>query len=253
MYLEKYKSNYLEKEEYKVLLDENNIDIFIIGCDIFLAEEIKRNLEKYGYTSEIANNFKKIIDEVLILNPKLIIIDFDLSDKNMSTLYKDIKEYFEIPIIFLIDQRIDIDILKNIINENEYYILKPFSIDSLIKKVQLIFKTIYSCNSINNDIFEFGDIILNFSNNTIEKNGKKMLLNYDEMEIIKIIVSNINNIVSKKYIVDAFSKNIKNINEVTIDLIIDKLTNKLELIGIYNFINKVENYGFIVNSKINEL
>ncbi|WP_300276634.1 response regulator transcription factor [Peptacetobacter sp.] len=253
MYLEKYKSNYLEKEEYKVLLDENNIDIFIIGCDIFLAEEIKRNLEKYGYTSEIANNFKKIIDEVFILNPKLIIIDFDLSDKNMSTLYKDIKEYFEIPIIFLIDQRIDIDILKNIINENEYYILKPFSIDSLIKKVQLIFKTIYSCNSINNDIFEFGDIILNFSNNTIEKNGKKMLLNYDEMEIIKIIVSNINNIVSKKYIVDAFSKNIKNINEVTIDLIIDKLTNKLELIGIYNFINKVENYGFIVNSKINEL
>lgn len=253
MYLEKYKSNYLEKEEYKVLLDENNIDIFIIGCDIFLAEEIKRNLEKYGYTSEIANNFKKIIDEVFILNPKLIIIDFDLSDKNMSTLYEDIKEYFEIPIIFLIDQRIDIDILKNIINENEYYILKPFSIDSLIKKVQLIFKTIYSCNSINNDIFEFGDIILNFSNNTIEKNGKKMLLNYDEMEIIKIIVSNINNIVSKKYIVDAFSKNIKNINEVTIDLIIDKLTNKLELIGIYNFINKVENYGFIVNSKINEL
>ncbi|WP_300283128.1 response regulator transcription factor [Peptacetobacter sp.] len=253
MYLEKYKSNYLEKEEYKVLLDENNIDIFIIGCDIFLAEEIKRNLEKYGYTSEIANNFKKIIDEVFILTPKLIIIDFDLSDKNMSTLYEDIKEYFEIPIIFLIDQRIDIDILKNIINENEYYILKPFSIDSLIKKVQLIFKTIYSCNSINNDIFEFGDIILNFSNNTIEKNGKKMLLNYDEMEIIKIIVSNINNIVSKKYIVDVFSKNIKNINEVTIDLIIDKLTNKLELIGIYNFINKVENYGFIVNSKINEL
>lgn len=253
MYLEKYKSNYLEKEEYKVLLDENNIDIFIIGCDIFLAEEIKRNLEKYGYTSEIANNFKKIIDEVFILTPKLIIIDFDLSDKNMSTLYEDIKEYFEIPIIFLIDQRIDIDILKNIINENEYYILKPFSIDSLIKKVQLIFKTIYSCNSINNDIFEFGDIILNFSNNTIEKNGKKMLLNYDEMEIIKIIVSNINNIVSKKYIVDVFSKNIKNINEVTIDLIIDKLTSKLELIGIYNFINKVENYGFIVNSKINEL
>ncbi len=40
---------------------------------------------------------------------------------------------------------------------------------------------------------------------------------------------------------------------MTIDLIIDKLTNKLELIGIYNFINKVENYGFIVNSKINEL
>lgn len=142
MYSENYKYNYLEAEEYKLSLDDDNIDIFIIEKDIILSNDIKVNLEKYGYTSEIVKDFQRIIEEILLSNPKLIIIDIDIEFIDISFIYKKIRKFLKVPVIFLIDKDFDIDTLNKIKSVDEYYILKPFSINFLVKKVQSIFKDI---------------------------------------------------------------------------------------------------------------
>lgn len=247
MYFDKFKYNYEEIEEYKVSLDDNSIDIFLVDEDIILLKNMQLELEKYGYTSQTVENFNNIIDEILFSNPKLIIMDINLKYKSSLDIYNEIKKVLIVPIIFMISKNNGIEIISNINKIKENYILKPFFMKDLVKKVQEVLKKFYLHDLANNrEILEMEECILNISEKMIRKNDKIIKLTSEEFDILMIIISNSGKIINKKYIVDSFLEKGIFIDEKRVELVINKIINKLKSIGLDNFIKIIKGRGYFI-------
>ena len=180
----------------RMSLDDKKLDIFIVEDDFVLAKEIKLRLEKYGYTAQTVVDLQNITNEVLIANPKLILMDINLPYKDGFQWCNEIRRFLKVPIIFISSRDSDMDIIMSINMGGDDYIVKPFSIQLLIAKVQAVFRRAYSYNiTADKEIIKVGPITLNIADGTVIKDGIVEELSRMKFKILHILMQNAGSIV----------------------------------------------------------
>ena len=228
-------------------LDNNSLDIFIVEDDFVLAKEIKLRLEKYGYTAQTIVDLQNITNEVLIANPKLILMDINLPYKDGFQWCNEIRRFLKVPIIFISSRNSDMDIIMSINMGGDDYIVKPFSTQLLIAKVQAVFRRAYSYNSTNDkEIIKIGDLTLNIADGSVFKDGETIELSRNEFKILYILMINAGSIVSREDIMDALWSTDEFISENTLTVNVTRLRNKLKALGLDDYIKTRKGQGYII-------
>lgn len=231
----------------KISLNDNTVDIFIVEDDFVLAREIKLRLEKYGYVSETVKDFQNITNEVIFFKPKLILMDVNLPYKDGFQWCNEIRKFLKVPIIFVSSRNTDMDIIMSINMGGDDYIIKPFSIQLLIAKIQAVFRRAYSYNNISDrEIIKVGEIVLNIADGTVIKNGNILELSKNEFKILYILMQNAGNIVTRDTIMDVLWNTDEFISENTLTVNVTRLKNKLKLLGVEDFIKTRKGQGYII-------
>lgn len=231
----------------RMSLDDNKLDIFIVEDDFVLAKEIKLRLEKYGYTAQTVVDLQNITNEVLIANPKLILMDINLPYKDGFQWCNEIRRFLKVPIIFISSRDSDMDIIMSINMGGDDYIVKPFSIQLLIAKVQAVFRRAYSYNiTADKEIIKVGPITLNIADGTVIKDGIVVELSRNEFKILHILMQNAGSIVSRDDIMDALWSTDEFIGENTLTVNVTRLRNKLKSIGLDDYIKTKKGQGYII-------
>lgn len=223
------------------------MDIFIIEDDKALSREISLTLSKWNYTVKEVEDFENITNEVLECNPKLILMDINLPCYDGFYWCSQIRNFLKVPIIFISSRDNDMDIIMSINMGGDDYIMKPFSPQILVAKIQAILRRTYSYNSeLKSDIIKFKDVTLNIVESKLYFKNKEVELTKNELKIMKILMENQEKIVSRDEIIEELWDTDEFISENTLTVNVNRLRKKLDTIGLEDFILTKKGQGYII-------
>lgn len=217
--------------------------ILIIEDDEKLREELKIFLNKNGYQATTLATFDNTIQDILQINPDLILLDINLPNTDGEYICKEIRKQSNMPIIIVTSRDNELDELLSINNGADHYITKPFNIQILLAKIGSLLRRTNMQEV--NDKIDVKDFILNTSNNTIEKDGKVIELTKNEYKILKYLVQNREKIVSREDIMECLWESESFIDDNTLTVNITRLRNKLEELELKELLETKRGQGYI--------
>ena len=223
--------------------------ILIIEDDEKLREELKIFLNKNGYEATTLITFENTIQDILKINPDLILLDINLPNTDGEYICKEVRKQSNMPIIIITSRDNELDELLSINNGADHYITKPFNIQILLAKIGSLLKRT-NMQEINDKI-DVKDFILNTSNNTIEKDGKIIELTKNEYKILKYLVQNREKIVSREDIMECLWESESFIDDNTLTVNITRLRNKLEELELKELLETKRGQGYILKKGVN--
>ena len=219
--------------------------IMIIDDNVQLQNEIGNLLIVNGYgvlKPKDFNNIPKIIKED---NPDLILLDINLPNDDGFKICTEIRSFSKIPIIFITSRNTNIDELMAITLGGDDFITKPYNTQILLARINALIKRAYPNNS-NLDVIEHNGFKLNILSSTIEYNGNSEELTKNEMKILYYLLINKGKIVSRAAIMEYLWDSSMFVNDNTLTVNITRIRNKIEEIGLKDFIKTKRGQGYII-------
>ena len=143
-----------------------DITILIVEDDKILANELKEYLNKYGYQVNLIENFSKVLNECMNICPDLILMDINLPFYDGFYWCSKIREYSQVPMIFISSRNSDNDKIMAIAQGGDDYVEKPFNLPVLRAKIEAITRRTYQYK-VNQKIYIKDNIFYDYSNNCI--------------------------------------------------------------------------------------
>lgn len=219
--------------------------IMIIDDNVQLQNEIGNLLIVNGYgvlKPKDFNNIPKIVKED---NPDLILLDINLPNNDGFKICTEIRSFSKIPIIFITSRNTNIDELMAITLGGDDFITKPYNTQILLARINALIKRAYPNNS-NLDVIEHNGFKLNILSSTIEYNGNSEELTKNEMKILYYLLINKGKIVSRAAIMEYLWDSSMFVNDNTLTVNITRIRNKIEEIGLKDFIKTKRGQGYII-------
>lgn len=219
--------------------------IMIIDDNVQLQNEIGNLLIVNGYgvlKPKDFNNIPKIVKED---NPDLILLDINLPNDDGFKICTEIRSFSKIPIIFITSRNTNIDELMAITLGGDDFITKPYNTQILLARINALIKRAYPNNS-NLDVIEHNGFKLNILSSTIEYNGNSEELTKNEMKILYYLLINKGKIVSRAAIMEYLWDSSMFVNDNTLTVNITRIRNKIEQIGLKDFIKTKRGQGYII-------
>lgn len=219
--------------------------ILIVEDDEKLRNELKIFLKKNGYEVEVLEVFKNTLQDIININPDLVLLDINLPNSDGEYICKEIRKTSSMPIIIVTSRDSEIDELLSINYGADHYITKPYNIQILLAKIASLLRRV-NMNGEIGDKIDAKDFIINTSNSTIEKQGKIIELTKNEYKILKYLVQNREKIVSREEIMECLWETESFIDDNTLTVNITRLRNKLEELNLKELLETIRGQGYIL-------
>lgn len=204
-----------------------DITILIVEDDKILANEFKEYLNKYGYQVNLIENFSKVLNECMNICPDLILMDINLPFYDGFYWCSKIREYSQVPMIFISSRNSDNDKIMAIAQGGDDYVEKPFNLPVLRAKIEAITRRTYQYK-VNQKIYIKDNIFYDYSNNCIYFKNEKVDLTKSENIIIKVLLEEKDKVVSRNALMDELWNTDEFISDNTLTVLISRLRLKLK-------------------------
>ena len=218
------------------------MNLLVVEDDKMIREGICEFLSEFGYKTYQAEDGKQAISIFENNEINLAILDIQLPYINGLEVLKKIRETSDIPAIMLTafsDEEYKINAFTSLADG---YIEKPFSLPVLKVRIESLIKKHYG----NNEIFNYKNTEVNFTSYTAKINGEKVDINAKELEILKYMIENEGQALTRMQIIDSVWKETDEIPfDRVIDVYIKELRKKLQL----DCIVTIRNVGYKLERK----
>lgn len=219
--------------------------ILIVEDDEKLRNELEIFLNNNGYQAECLKKFDNTINDILEINPNLILLDINLPGVDGEYICKEIRKQSDMGIIIVTSRDNELDELISINYGADHYVTKPFNIQILLAKIASILRrTNLEINS--QDKMDCKEFVLNLSKSTIEKGDRVIELTKNEFKILKYLAQNREKIVSREDIMECLWDSESFIDDNTLTVNITRLRNKLEELNLKELLETKRGQGYIL-------
>ena len=216
--------------------------ILIIEDDFELSNELKILLDNNGYHGIILQDLQNALENIIKINPDLILLDIKLPYLNGQQLLKQIRKNSNVPVIMVTSKDSEIDEILAMSYGADDYITKPYNPTILLLHIEAIFKRL---NKIDNNLVYHG-VNINLSKSTLKKDDIELLLSKNEMSIFYFLFMNQGKIVSRDEIMNYLRGTDKFIDDNSLTVNMTRLKKKLVQIGLINVIETRRDQGYIL-------
>ena len=216
--------------------------ILIIEDDFELSNELKILLDNNGYQGIILQDSQNALENIIKINPDLILLDIKLPYLNGQQLLKQIRKNSNVPIIMVTSKDSEINEILAMSYGADDYITKPYNPTILLLHIEAIFKRL---NKIDNNLVYHG-VNINLSKSILKKDNIELLLSKNEMSIFYFLFMNQGKIVSRDEIMNYLWGTDKFIDDNTLTVNMTRLKKKLVQIGLINVIETRRDQGYIL-------
>lgn len=188
----------------KILLVEDNKSI-IKGLEYAFAQN--------GYSCEYCLSLDEAVRKAPF-NYDVAVLDIMLPDGNGFDLFKKIRRYSDLPVIFLTAVDDEDSVVNGLELGADDYITKPFSTRELIARI----KRVANKNSKKNIITVSG-VTLDLDKSAVFENGKQLGLTALEYKLLSLLMQNVGRVVTRELIFEKIwdvSGNFVNDNTLTV-------------------------------------
>ena len=215
--------------------------LLVVEDDKTLREGIGEYLAEFGYIVIEAKDGREAISK-FNHDINLIILDIQIPFVNGLDVLKEIRKKSKVPVLMLTafsDEEYKIEAFTNLADG---YIEKPFSLPVLKARIDSLMKKNFG----QIEKFEYKNIEINFTSYTAKINDEKIDINAKELEILKCLLDNEGQALTRMQIIDNVWKETEEIPyDRVIDVYIKELRKKLGL----DCIITIRNVGYKLERK----
>lgn len=212
----------------KILLVEDNKSI-IKGLEYAFAQN--------GYSCEYCLSLDEAVRKAPF-NYDVAVLDIMLPDGNGFDLFKKIRRYSDLPVIFLTAVDDEDSVVNGLELGADDYITKPFSTRELMARI----KRVANKNSKKNIITVSG-VTLDLDKSAVFENGKQLELTALEYKLLSLLMQNAGKVVTRELIFEKIWDASGNfVNDNTLTVYIKRIRKKLDA----DIIKTVKGMGYQV-------
>ncbi len=220
--------------------------IYIVEDDDNIREELKLLLNTSGYEVRTTTDYKNAADDILNVNPDMVLLDVNLEGISGLTICDRLREKSDVPIIFVTGNNTSMDELNCIIRGGDDYISKPYQPPILLARIAALLKrTKKSSDKKSDTILECGNVRLDTSVALIYKDNKKAELTKNEMKILYYLFANKGKIISREELIDYLWDNDVFIDDNALSVNVTRIRNKLKELDEEKLIQTKRGMGYI--------
>ncbi len=217
--------------------------ILIVDDDIHISNMLFEVLTKQEYKVSRAYSGTEALLFLSMEKPDLILLDLMLPGLSGEEVLEKIKD---IPTI-IVSAKEDMDNKVNLLMGGAAdYVTKPFDMNELLARINIQLRN--SNSTIKNDLIVFDDIIINTKNYSVMVNSVSVKLTKTEFAILKLLMKNPEQVMTKSVILDKISIDTPDCVESSLKVHISNLRKKLKTAGGKNYIEAVWGIGFKMKS-----
>ena len=165
--------------------------VLVADRDKVFIKGLKYSLEQDDYSVDIAYTVKETLEKIKKYNYDLLLLSLFLPDGNGFTLCQSIRKKSQVPIIVLLEKRVDINKVLALENGADDYMVKPFNTLVLKAKMKAILRRINMHNhNIDNQVIKIDDFIVNTLGRRLIIGDKDIILTGKEFDLFYILASN---------------------------------------------------------------
>ncbi len=213
-------------------------DILIIEDDKKINELIRRTLSMTGHQGLTAFSGREALLALEKKRIDLVLLDIGLPDMDGFSLMRRLAEdYAGIPVICVTARDEVPDRVKGLMGGAEDYIVKPFAMEELLARVQVVLRRFHK----EQNIYRIRDVEVNLAAGTVMKGGRTVELTNREFALLKVLLVNKNIALSRERLLDlAWGMDYYG-DDRTVDVHIRRLRKKL---GLEEDIKTIFRYGY---------
>ena len=181
-----------------------NFKILYTEDDETLAFLTKDNLEQNGYEVIHCNNGKSGLETFKNEYFDICIFDIMMPKMDGFELASEVRKIdVDVPIIFLSAKTLKEDRIKGLRLGADDYLVKPFSIEELILKIEVFLKRSQKNNKVEKSVYEIGKYQFDTKNFILFNEEEKVGLTQREAELLKLFLDNKNLVLKREQILKA--------------------------------------------------
>ena len=178
----------------------SNPTLLYVEDDDTLAFLTKDNLELNRYTIVYCKRGDEALKAFRENKIDLCILDIMLPGKDGFEVATEIRKYDqEVPILFLSAKTLKEDRIKGLKLGADDYIVKPFSIEELVLKIEIFLHRSKKVNHSNTQ-FQLGRFLFDAKNYTLQLDGENEVLTQRESDLLKLFSENRNTVLTREQI-----------------------------------------------------
>lgn len=221
--------------------------ILVVEDERRLAEALAQILSEQKYMVDIAFDGRDVYDYAISDIYDVIILDVMLPYKNGYEIAAELrKNKLQTPILMLTAKDTIRDKVTGLDSGADDYMTKPFSPEELLARVRALTRR---QGEVVIDSLVFDDLELNLSTCDLVCGAKSVHLNYKEFEVLRILMSNPNSVMSKEDLIVKVWGYDSNAVDNNVEVYISFLRKKMEFVGSRVEINALRKVGYRLEVK----
>lgn len=216
----------------KVTQSMSKKKILICEDEPSLVFTLRDTLENEGYEVFIVENGNDAITKIPEFQPDLMLLDIMLPGMSGFEVCKKVREMkFNFPIIMLTARDQEIDKVTGLNIGADDYMTKPFGVKELLARIQARLRRISTYSKPGPiESVTLGEVLINLNQSKVVRpDGEEIDLTTREVELIRFLVANSNEPVSRDTLLEHVWRYEYSTNTRTVDVHISKLRSKIEL------------------------
>ena len=176
----------------------NNSTILVIDDESQIRKLLEITLEANGYKLFFAVNAKEGITMAASYQPDLILLDLGLPDENGQVVLKQLRDWFQNPIIILSVKSTEEEIVKALDNGANDYLTKPFRTQELLARIRTALRGNF--NQSLESIIVFNNITVDFASRIIKVKDEIVKLTATEYNLFALLLKNEGRVLTHQYL-----------------------------------------------------
>lgn len=210
-----------------------------------ISDFVKLELEYEGYNVCVKNDGREGLQEALKGNYDLIILDVMLPSMNGFEICRRLKKENSTPVIMLSAKDSVIDKVNGLQIGADDYIAKPFAIEELLARIEVVMRR---QNNFNSYIVKFKDITIDRNSRIVKRSNEEINLTNKEYELLIMLIDNKDKVVTRDEILQKIWGYEFEPETNVIDVYIRYLRTKLNSSDKEAYIQTVRSVGYIMRS-----
>jgi DNA-binding response OmpR family regulator len=226
--------------------------ILIIEDDMKLNNLIKTFIEKYGYECITVKDYENIENEYKEVKPDLVLLDINLPYSDGFQLCRSFRRESNIPIIFISARSSEFEQIRGIEMGADDYIVKPFSFELLLVKIQAAFRRMMDYSQDKRVLIASDGLVLNKNNFEISFENKTAELSKKEFQLLSKLIEKENSVVSREELLEELWDETFFVDDHTLTVNVTRVKNKLAYLGINDVVKTKRGLGYIYSGNIKD-
>lgn len=219
--------------------------LLIIEDDTGIADAIKAQAETWGMKVYCVSDFRNIISEFAEFKPHIILLDISLPFFDGYYWCSEIRKLSNVPIIFISSASDNVNMIMAMNMGADDFIAKPFDQSLLMAKLKAMLRRTYNFSE-SPSILEHRGAILDLGDGSLTYGEEKTELSKNEYRILRILMENKGNTVSRERLMELLWETDSFIDENTLNVNVGRLRKKLDAVGLCDFITTKFGIGYLI-------
>ncbi|MBK9586358.1 MAG: response regulator transcription factor [Alphaproteobacteria bacterium] len=204
--------------------------VTLIDDDLNITASVAMVLESEGFNVESYSDGESGLDAVTRKGTDLVVLDIKMPRMDGMEVLKKIREFSEVPVIFLTSKDDEIDQLLGLRMGADDYITKPFSQRLLLERIRVLLRRqdLKKSDGSENNHIVYGDIELDEARHLCTWKKRPVNLTVTEFLLVKSLVTRPGHVRTRDQLIDmAYGENIY-VDDRTVDSHIKRIRNKFK-------------------------